>query len=352
MNQAKNNHFAVTVVIHLIFIVLTCFLPDLLHHYSHSNDLWVLSSWGLARSCLLVIVFYINYLVIIPQLLLKRRQWVLFILVNVAICAVDAALMRYIGHLEFSQQAFDGFRSRRPFTTLPAIDLLSFVLRDFVTQILVTALAVALRLSSTWYDLQQKHQQALVASRDSELAGLRQQLNPHFLFNTLNSIYALIDISPDKAQHAVHSLSHMLRYMVYENPEKVELEREIDFIDTFVDLMRLRMPDRPIIYTVDNQAPNATIAPLVFITQVENAFKHGNTSNHSEPITITITATDRVIDCSTSNGIDPNAHHDQGHGVGLTNLRRRLELIYGKNAAITTECHNHQYLTHLTIFLQ
>ena len=350
MTSLNKNHAVITAFIHAIFLVLMFFLPDLLHHYTKANGLWNLSIWSFARSAVLVFVFYVNYLIIIPQLLLKRRRWVPFVLVNLALCLAAALLMRYLGHLEHLEWvAKDPGGVVRPRLPLPTADLVSFILRDFILQIMVTALAVALRLSRKWIDLEQKHQQALVASREAELAGLRQQLNPHFLFNTLNSIYALIAISPEDAQRAVHALSHMLRYIIYENPEEVELEREVDFISTFVELMRLRMPDRAINFSVDNQAPGATIVPLVFIAQVENAFKHGNTANHSEPIDITIRANHRCIECLTANGIDRKASRDKGHGVGLANLRRRLEIIYGDAAALHIEIVNNQYITHLTI---
>lgn len=350
MTSQNKNHAVITALIHTIFIVLMFFLPDLLHHYTKANGLWSLSIWSFARSAVLIFVFYTNYVIVIPQLLLKRRRWVPFIIVNLAVCLAAALLMRYLGHLEHLEWVSNDPKfGARPQMGLPTIDLLSFILRDFVLQILVTALAVALRLSRKWYDLEQKHQQALVASREAELAGLRQQLNPHFLFNTLNSIYALIEISPEDAQRAVHALSHMLRYIIYENPAEVELEREVDFIATFVELMRLRMPDRAVNFSVDNRAPGATIAPLVFITQVENAFKHGNTSNHSEPIDITIRANDECIECLTANGIDREARRDKGHGVGLVNLRRRLEIIYGDAAVLHTDTVNNQYITHLII---
>lgn len=350
MTSQNKNRAGITVFIHVIFIVLMFFLPELLHHYNSFTGLWHLSCWSFARSAILIFVFYNNYLIVIPQLLLKHRRWLPFILVNLAVCFAAALLMRYFGHLEhLSRIANETNELTRPPLALPTIDLVSFILRDFILQIMVTALAVALRMSRKLYDLEQKHQQALVASRETELAGLRQQLNPHFLFNTLNSIYALIEISPEDARRAVHALSHMLRYMVYENPEEVELEREVDFIATFVELMRLRMPDRAINFTIDNQAPSATIAPLVFITQVENAFKHGNTANHREAIDITIRANDECIECLTANGIDRKAHRDKGHGVGLANLRRRLEIIYGDAAALRTDIVNNQYITHLII---
>lgn len=142
---------------------------------------------------------------------------------------------------------------------------------------LTVGLAVAIRMTGNWYRIEAEKQQIEKERTQAELKNLKSQLNPHFLFNTLNNIYALIPIDRTKAQFAVHSLSHMLRYVLYENNQNyIPLEKEIQFVRNYVELMELRLPDR-VETTVDlpEQADGYTIAPLLFITLVENAFKHG-----------------------------------------------------------------------------
>lgn len=110
---------------------------------------------------------------------------------------------------------------------------------------LTVGLAVAIRMTGNWYRIEAEKQQIEKERTQAELKNLKSQLNPHFLFNTLNNIYALIPIDRTKAQFAVHSLSHMLRYVLYENNQNyIPLEKEIQFVRNYVELMELRLPDR------------------------------------------------------------------------------------------------------------
>lgn len=129
----------------------------------------------------------------------------------------------------------------------------SFLMRDVVMVILTVALSVAMKLSDYWVKLNRQRQEMEMVQHKEELESLKKQLNPHFLFNTLNSIYALIAISPDKAQQAVHELSQLLRYVLYENSPTVPIQDELTFIDNYVKLMKLRIGDKmPINVTLDS----------------------------------------------------------------------------------------------------
>ena len=116
---------------------------------------------------------------------------------------------------------------------------------------------------------------------EAELQNLKSQLNPHFLFNTLNNIYSLIAFSPEKAQEAVHDLSRLLRYVLYESSQPfVSLEKDFDFLRNYVELMRIRLPKHVELKTnIVASSPGTLIAPLLFISLVENAFKHGVSNN-------------------------------------------------------------------------
>ena len=225
------------------------------------------------------------------------------------------------------------------------------MMRDAIVLLLAIVLAVVLRLSQRWKDMERHRAQLADEHRAAELNSLRSQLNPHFLFNTLNSIYALIEISPTDARSAVHDLSNMLRYVVYENPERVDLQREVDFINNYVDLMRLRLGDRPIKVDINIPAGVAfTVPPLIFVSLIDNAFKYGHTTRHSDPIEISLHVTGTVLQFRTVNVIDREARHEQhSGGVGLVNLRRRLELIYGSRATLSTSSDNGIFTATITI---
>ncbi len=311
---------AVGMLTHIIFIVIICILPEMLMRMSFPHRYGGMPWWWYVKSAIMVGVFYINYFLIFDNTLMRRRRWWTFFVWNILLILAASLLMHYMWQLGVGSH-----RAPRHGATLSQWQQLlatsSFIMRDSVMLILIVSLSVAVKMSTRWLDLEHRQQQLIASQRESELENLRSQLNPHFLFNTLNSIYALIEISPREAQQAIHELSKMLRYVVYDNPEKVELTREIDFIENYIALMRLRMGNRPIEVEISNTAPaTATIAPLLSVALIENAFKHGNTSEPTNPIKISIAADDQKIDFRTENSVDASLHLDGNSGVGLSNL--------------------------------
>lgn len=321
-----------TPAVHLLVIGILFILPEALMRMAFpgrgSSMPWMMY----AKSGIMIAVFYINYFVVIPRMLLRGHRWWQFVAINLVIIAAFSVLAYYLSRIGWSPR----HKYRDADTWQQIVAATSFLLRDAVTLILTVSLAVVIKLSGRWVDLERRQQKLLAARRESELENLRAQLNPHFLFNTLNSIYALILIDPDKARNAVHQLSALLRYIVYENPDRVPLSREVDFVRSYVELMQMRMPARPVSLTVEGVDSSLSVTPLVFVTLVENAFKHGNTPDASLPIDISVVAGSDGVVCRTVNHFDPAARTDRGHsGVGLANLRRRLELIYGRDASLS-----------------
>lgn len=135
---------------------------------------------------------------------------------------------------------------------------------------------------------------------EAELQNLKSQLNPHFLFNTLNNIYSLIAFSPERAQEAVHDLSRLLRYVLYDSSQPmVPLEKELDFIRNYVELMRIRLPEHVKLTTdISAATPETQVAPLLFISLIENAFKHGVSHNKPSFIDLKIHQEGTRIVCS------------------------------------------------------
>ncbi len=226
--------------------------------------------------------------------------------------------------------------------------------RDLFVAILSIALAFAIKVTSRWLEAQRKQATLIASQRETELENLKSQINPHFLFNTLNSIYALIDINPAKAQKAVHELSGMMRYAIYETTHKVTIKQEFDFLNNYISLMKMRMNEKcPIEAILDcGNYCNHEIAPLLFIPIVENAFKYGNTGDISNPIKIIISINDDIVTCHTFNHFDKNKRMTKkDSGIGFTNLKRRLNIIYGKNASFNTIEQDNTFQVELTINL-
>ena len=189
-----------------------------------------------------------------------------------------------------------------------------------------------MRSSEHINNLERQQKEAEVARQKAELKGLRNQISPHFLLNTLNNIYALAAISTERTQSAVLQLSKLLRHTLYDNQsEMVTLRSEADFIVSYIDLMKLRLASNIKIEThIDVAEGSQTmVAPLLFISLVENAFKHGVSGSEPCLISISLHEDTGSITCDILNSNNPKTSSDRsGHGIGLQLVRQRLEAIY------------------------
>ena len=198
--------------------------------------------------------------------------------------------------------------------------------------ILVVGLSVAIRMSQRLHKLQEAKKDAERIRTDAELKNLRNQLNPHFLLNTLNNIYALIAFDPEKAQTAVGELSKHLRHALYDNQKRfVPLYKEVEFIKNYIELMKIRVTNNVKIDTsinIDND-DSTPIAPLIFISLIENAFKHGISQAGDGEISIAMSNDGDKIICEIINTNHPKHDNDKsGSGIGLEQVAKRLELMY------------------------
>jgi len=187
---------------------------------------------------------------------------------------------------------------------------------------------------------------------------LRSQLNPHFLYNTLNNIDALIWIDQEKASAAVTNLSELMRYFTYSaKQEHVALGEEIAHLQKLVELQRLRMPDpEALALTVELDNAKQVIAPLLLLPLMENCFKHCGDLNEAGAIRMEIRLHDGVLEYRSSNNlkpIDPTAAtiHRQKHGLGLSVLRRRLDLLYDGHYSLISEQTDNRFVTYLQVEL-
>ncbi|HEX2536273.1 MAG TPA: histidine kinase, partial [Chitinophagaceae bacterium] len=186
-----------------------------------------------------------------------------------------------------------------------------------------------------------EHQQLLLENQRTQLSFLRSQVNPHFLFNSLNNIYALVYRQSPKALEAVALLSDQLRYMLYQEQEEVEVQKEWDYIRQYIRLQRLRF-EQPleIEEKVSGSDEGLRVPPLLLIPFVENAFKHGDFRAAGPHIELELAAEPGRLRFRISNTKGPREKDAVG-GIGLQNLRRRLELLYpGRHSLLTKDAGN------------
>jgi len=167
---------------------------------------------------------------------------------------------------------------------------------------------------------------------NSELAFLKNQISPHFFFNTLNNIYSLISINQDDSQKAVLKLSKLMRYLLYESEtDDTKLSSEIEFMNNYIDLMKLRMSEKiSLSVNFPKEFENISIPPLLFIPFIENAFKHGVSFRDKSFIDIDLIASDEEIlfKCTNSLSMGASGSVADTSGIGLGNVSKRLELLF------------------------
>ena len=220
---------------------------------------------------------------------------------------------------------------------------------DWLLAVLVIGCNLAIRfLFKSIQD--DRHLKELESQRlKTELNYLKAQVNPHFFMNTLNNIHALIDIDGERAKETVIELSRIMRYVLYDaDRPTVPLRKEMEFIDNYIRLMRIRYAGEVEIRTLcPADPPDVQVPPLMLITLTENAFKHGMSYREGSFIDIRLTVEEGVFSYTVENSVAPDA--ERGSGVGLENLRKRLGLLYGSAGSLETRNAGGRYTAKLKI---
>jgi len=208
-----------------------------------------------------------------------------------------------------------------------------------------------------WANQIQEKQELETQNMQSELKFLRSQINPHFLFNTLNNLYALTLKKSDQAPEIVIKLSEMMRYMLYEcNEPKVLLSKELKYIKNYLDLERIRQNNVDIKFTQTGAVHNQKIAPLLLITFIENCFKHGiKNSLETGYVNLEILVDDNEMQFEVSNSKPaalPYQEHKRSGGIGLVNVKRRLDLLYPEKHDLVIEDTPNTYCVRLNLNTQ
>lgn len=187
----------------------------------------------------------------------------------------------------------------------------------------------------------------------AELALLRYQLNPHFLFNTINDIYYLAIIKSEKTADAILKVSDLLRYVLDHKSETVLLEKEINHLKQFLELQQFRFPDQSVKMELDinDDIGDYEIAPLLLSTFAENAFKHGEPGTEETPVRINISVKDRLLKYSVVNKINRQISKDETTGIGLNNLKKRISLLYAGKYNLNIEEKNGSFYANFELQL-
>jgi hypothetical protein len=229
-----------------------------------------------------------------------------------------------------------------------------FILNIVLISLLVAGFNTAIAVTNRWFENEQVRKEIEQEHMRSELAFLQSQISPHFFMNTLNNIHSLIEGDQNLAQDAVLKLSELMRYLLYESGRgTTTLHKEIDFIKSYVELMELRV-DKSIKVTLNlpETFNNVSLPPLLFISFIENAFKHGVSYREPSSLSFSLSQDQKSICFQSVNTISRYRvsivpeHHG---GLGLENIRKRLEMLYGDKYDLKIERTEHEFIVKLTI---
>lgn len=304
---------------HIIFCIFHYPLQDVLNNRTAKGLAEVFDPANLLLSFAGFLILFTYAL--FPYLALKKaygRPWyeLLFWLL---LGALAAAGFRYVSE-ELIAPLLIGFRNYPAGTSL-----LTYYLDNLYYLVLHGSVGVIIYLLQSTKLRERQRQELLVENQRTELAFLRSQINPHFLFNTLNNVYSLFFQQSDKALPVIERLTTMLRYGLYEKADKVPLTRELDHLLNFIELEKLRLDFEPdLVIELPEPEAGLLVPPLLLITFAENAFKHGDLR---QPTRIILRASAEELSYTVSNHLGPK-QKDQVGGIGLDNLQKRLQLLY------------------------
>lgn len=277
-------------------------------------------------------VYYVNYYLLVEKFLTRQKSW-FFVCCNII-------LISLVNFFESATAVPLSAAPPVPDSIAPPVPEFGgigfrpfhFLFVNTLLYVCAIGTAIVFRIIRRWYENEKRRKEQEHSHVRIELQNLKNQLNPHFLFNALNNIYSFIGSDSDHARRSLDSLCELLRYALYrsDRPE-VYFREEVSFIRNYIDLAGERLPDdTDLSVELPDPGSETLIAPMLFIVPVENAFKHGVRSGKSSFIHIVLKENDGRIICKVENTCYPDydSRESRDTGIGLENLHRRLDILY------------------------
>jgi len=269
----------------------------------------------------LVVMVYITNSLLMPSFLYKKRYGLFVLLFLLMILISSVTKMFIVGRLTHDPTIF----------TLSG-DLKGRIYDNVIPHFFLVIAGASFKLMFDQINLQKKMAELAKDKAEAELNFLKSQINPHFLFNSLNSVYFLIDKNNPDARQALHTFSDMLRYQLYEaNGEKIPIEKEIGYLQDYVHLQQLRKDENyKVQFNCSQEVKNFSIEPLLLIPFVENAFKHiSHKAQGDNFVKLDMTRSNGYFEFVAENSCEKGGYTTEQHGgIGMNNVKRRLELLY------------------------
>ena len=347
MNKIKNIKFNIKLQYHLWFWSIY-FLLNFLRWGAYFNDYPYSLKSNLIEFSLHIPLVYFNLFVLIPRYLLNSKyiKYILSLIISIGIVYIlKTGLTFYI----ISENIWpEANREYHPFE-------MNHILAVFIGELYVLAMASSVYLTLTWLRERDRNKSLIESQYKIKLKYLKNQIQPHFFFNTLNNLYALSLESSEKVPDVIIKLSKLMEYVLYdvEGGKSVPLLKEIDYIQNYVEIEKLRFENVEVSINLESNIEDITIPPLLFITLVENAFKHGGLNNELLKIKMNFEIIDRkFLNFEIINNFVLSQPTKIKSGIGLKNIKERLKLIYKNAYTLSKQIKFNYYIVRLQIPLK
>jgi len=347
-----------TPVLHVLAWIAVYFLPDLLFEVPAGPVFLIKRN---LHFILVFFFFYLNYFVLVPRFLLHKKQ-VLF-----ALTVILALVFSYYSNDIIMRRVHNKYPGNVMVMTKKPVSAKKLERMErrmehrrraenagtVVIVLMGMFISTIARETREWYIQDKERKEMEKQQLISELSFLKSQVNPHFLFNSLNGIYSLAIKKSDKTPDAVLQLSELMRHMLYESDrEEVELEKEVEYLKNYIQLQKLRIPpEGQVSFEVEGDISRKMIAPMLFIPFIENAFKHGVDADGAT-IQIKMLVKGNILTFDMMNRVSQAKSKDSSSGIGLMNVRKRLDLLYGNRYKLEYKESNGNFVVHLYLNLE
>jgi len=328
------------------------FFPRMLDSQYNMSDHMFASI--VCNNVFLVVFYYLNTQILIPKLLMQEK-WFLYITAVISCLIIFLIIPKYLAGIISPPEIRTYQRPSLPNAPgrtwqgrkRPLVEPFNMAI-FFMVFTVGTCVAVIQR----WLKTEEHRKETESEKLNTELSFLKSQINPHFFFNTLNNIYSLAIVKSEKTAPAVMKLSSIMRYILTEtNNNLVPLQNEVDFTKNYIELQQVRLTEKTTInFNVVGEVDNKNIAPLLFIAFVENAFKYGVSTKSNSEINILIESqNDKIIFTASNYIVQSENNMTENTGIGINNVKRRLELMYPNKHQLSNTIKDNNYLVHLEI---
>ncbi len=346
-NWLSNIGHTIPIKYHVVFW-LGYFSINVIRWGSYFNDYIYSLKSNLVEFPLHIIIVYVNIYYLIPKFVVKKKigTYIFTLLFSLGIVYVLRTGLNYLLVTKNIWPEAYGVQKAFSFNHITAV---------VIGELYVIALVTAIKLTFDWVHERNRSEQLQKMQLKTELSFLKSQIQPHFFFNTLNNLYALTLEKSDKASNVVLKLSEMMRYILYDAQEsRINLTDEINYIQGYIELEQLRHGSH-IVSNIEiaGNIDFIKIPPLLLLPFIENCFKHGKKNNDNLKVYINFENLNNTnLYFKVLNTFEDSTQPETKHGIGIENVKRRLELLYGNKFELQTKINEREYIVELKIPLQ